>query len=184
MGLSVKRLSDEQPAQTDIHQYGPVAVIPIQGQKPVFSGFLFGGFSFQVFKFIVRSLSVAVRNQVIHEPQEDISDSGLSGFDTVIIREHRTVDDTAHSRYIGQAFLPRKDHDITGARSQDFDQSPFFNSGTDRSHMGIKSADSYGNPWIQAEFLRPFLGELSSQPVRRHRFLVQPVTEFSQLRID
>ena len=84
--LGVQRLAQQQAAQAHIDQDRAVAVVPVQRQQAVLAGLLRGRRLGQVHELLVLRRAVAVGNQMVHEPEEDVAHGRLAGLDAVVVR--------------------------------------------------------------------------------------------------
>ncbi len=157
--LGVQRLPEQQPAQAHVHQDRAVAVVPVERQQPVLAGLLLRGERAERLEFLVRRPAVALRDEVVDEPEEDVADGRLPGLDAVESGQDRAVHDPADAGDVGELLRVGHDHHVAGARAEDFHERALADAGADRAHVRVERAGGDRDARLQPELLRPFRRE-------------------------
>ncbi len=142
-GRGLERLAQDEAGQPLVDEDGPVAVVPVEGEKPGLAGLEPRRLRRER---LVRALDPAARLDIAYEPVEDVAHGGLARLESEVARQDRAVDDPAEPGNIGQGFRVRPDGDVAGARPDDLDQPPRRDPGSHGPEMGVKSADGDRDP--------------------------------------
>ena len=143
--FGVQGLAEKQAGEADIDEDGAVAVVPVEREQARGAGFFaFHGF-FHGDEFFADAAAVAVGDEMIDEPEEDVADGALAGLDAVVAGQDAAIHDAADAGHVGEGLAGGGDHEVAGAGAEDFHQGAFFDAGTDGTCVGIKGSDGDGD---------------------------------------
>src|SRR5687768_13674838 len=108
-------------------------------------------------------------------PLEEVADRRLPGFEPVVARHDRAVDDAADSGDVGDGIAGWRDGTVAGGRADDLDERARPDAGPDGAVMGVDAAHRDRNARLEAQRAGPFAGEPAGGPARRVRCVVKPV---------
>ena len=95
MGLGVQGLAEQQAGELDIGEDGAVAVVPVERQQTGGTGWLVFHFCLHGHELGSGIRAVAIRHQIVHQPEEDIADGRLARLDAHHAR-HRPMSRPDH----------------------------------------------------------------------------------------
>ena len=88
--------------------------------------------------------------EIVDEPVKDVSDGGLSRFQSVVARQDAAVDNAAQAGNIRQIFRVRPDGDVACAGADDFHEHTRRYAAAHRAEVRVERADRNWNSGRQA----------------------------------
>lgn len=184
VGLGVEGLAEEEAGELDVNEDGAIAVIPVEGEEARGTGFLGGHSFFHGGEFFADGGAVAFGDDVVDEPEEEVADGALAGFDAVETGKDGAVDDAADAWDVGEGFVGGGDHEIAGAGAEDFDEGPGFDAGSDSAHVGVEGTDGDGDAGFEAELFGPGGAEVAGFGVGAVGFGEEAVAEVGEVGVE
>ncbi len=155
VGGGVEGLAEDEAGEAGVGEDGAVAVVPVEGEEAGLAGLEGGEGGLHGLEFGVGGGAVGIGDEVVDEPEEEVADGALAGFEAEVAGEDGAVDDAAEAGDVGEGLGGGVDHQVAGAGAEDLDEGAGADAGADGAHVGIEGPDGDGDAGAEAEFFGP-----------------------------